>query len=736
MKKIGFDTGHFEGWRFLLIYAAIAVVFVYYLFRLFSLQITNASVFITQAFENRREKVNTAAMRGTIYDRNGFVLARNAPSYSVVITPADLPGYVNDLEETVPGPVQEIYRQLSELTGVPVNAGTINEETVKNFSPCNTDFGITQIVYIAVTNWPYKPTKIKCNIDAKLAMEIQEKAADWPGVGIQVDPIREYPTGSLTSEVIGFLGPLPAGESDNPVFRDANLVEQRDKVGYAGIEMEFQQELSGVNGLQDIETDVSGKQVGILGPATPPVDGNNIQLTIDTRLQSAAKSAIKKELDYWNAISPTTMSQNAVVIAVNPKTGEILAYANYPTYENNRMARVIPTDYYEQLIHDPTKPLFNQGISAELPPGSVFKMATALGILNEGVVTPDEQFNDPGLITIKQQFYDRDIGLSKNYVCWKRDGHGLVDYIHAIAFSCDVYFYKVGGGFEDEVPNGGLGIYRIGEYARALGYGQPTGIELPGEESGLIPDPKWKRLIKMENWSTGDTYINTIGQGFVQATPLQVLMSIAAIANDGKMMQPTLIKEIDDSEGHVVEPFTPKLRWDITRDPLVGVYDSNNQPVYLRDANGNPIPELDEDGQPVLDQWGDPVYQMERKTVAPWVINLAKEGMRLVVTEGTIKETYPDFDIGLNSAGKTGTAEYCDDIANAQRLCEDPENWPAHAWYVGYAPYDNPEIAVVAFVYHGQEGSRVAAPIVREVLNAYFQLKKVDASGGVSSTSP
>jgi penicillin-binding protein 2 len=399
------------------------------------------------------------------------------------------------------------------------------------------------------------------------------------------------------------------------------------------------------------------------------------------------------EIEFWNRWTGTTFSSNGVVIAVNPKTGEILAMVSYPNFENNRMARLIPGYYYEQLTRDPNRPLFNHAISAEHPPGSVFKMAAATGALNEGVVTLDKEILDPGKITIMQKFYPNDPGTPRDYVCWNRTGHGIVDFLHGISLSCDVYFYKIGGGYSGEVENGGLGILRIAEYARALGYGRILGIELPGETKGLIPDPTWKRINVGENWSTGDTYIGTMGQGYVLATPLQVLMSIATLANNGKLMRPTIIKEILNSQGQVIKPFEPDMLWDITVDPVINTF-----------VDGIPTD--------------------KKITVQPWVIEKVKEGMRMVVTEGTARAEFEG--VTIPTAGKTGTAEYCDDLAQSKNLCQ-PGSWPAHAWYVGYAPFDDPEIAVVAFVYNGTEGSTVSAPIVREVIKAYFNLKAIDS---------
>jgi len=670
-------------WRYWALYAIIAVVTLIYAGRLFSLQIVNGEEYVALADENRRSNINMPTQRGLIIDRNGYVLAKNVPSFNVVITPAYLP-----VDE---GAIQGVFRELSGLIDVPVSQGELTEETVRLFTPCNNDLGITQIVFIADSLAPFDPVRVKCNVDEKTAMIIQEKSADLPGVGIEVESVRDYPTGEMTAEIIGFLGPVPAAYEE--YYTDLGFVAGRDKVGYAGIESWMQEELGGKNGLRTVEVDGAGQIIRDLEVPVDPIPGYNVELTIDTRLQAAAKSAVKTELAGWNAWIGEERMTKAAVIAMNPKTGEILALVSYPTFENNRMARQIPADYYQQLITDPDKPLFNNAISGEFPPGSVYKMAAALGILNEDVVTPEQQLEDLGKITILQKYSPNDAGTPRDYVCWDENGHGMVDFLHAVAWSCDVYWYKVGGGYENEVPEG-LGIWRMNEYAAAIGYGEPTGIELPGEAGGLLPDPNWKRITLAENWSTGDTYIATMGQGFVLSTPLQVLVSAATIANDGIHMKPTLIKQVTDSEGNVIVPFTPTVVADITKDKVITVYDENS---YATD---------------------------QTISVEPWVIELTQEGMRMVTLPGgTADATFASMEIP--SAGKTGTAEFCDDMANEKNLCS-PGNWPAHAWYVGYAPYDDPEIAVVAFVYYGGEGASVAAPLVRKVMDAYFELKELD----------
>jgi penicillin-binding protein 2 len=689
-------------WRIIFFGIILIAVFFIYVGRLFNLQVLQYSDWLAKANQNRTHVINLPTTRGMIYDRNGYVLARNIPSYNVVITPAYLP---ND-----DGEVQNIYRAISDLTGIPVNRGEVTSDNP--YVPCISDHGITQIVTYGETTAPYEPVKIACDVKQQVALAIQENSSKWPGVGVDVVPVRDYPTGSLTASIIGFLGPIPAIQED--YYRSLGFVPNRDKVGYAGVELSFQSLLAGDNGHRVVEWDIAGQFLDDLVPPVQPTPGSSIVLTIDTRFQQAVQSILIDEINYWNRRLGEERMTSGAVIAINPRTGEILAMVNYPTYENNRMARVIPSYYYEQLLADKRNPLLNLAVGAELPAGSVFKLVTATGGLNEGVVTPNEIIKTPGKITVTERYYANDPGTPRDFIDWiyktNPDGFGQLDFVHAIANSSNVYFYKVGGGYQDEV-NPGLGICRLGTYARALGYGTPDAsaglpsgyktpeIELPDVASGLIPDPTWKRINQGESWSTGDTYISSVGQGYDLASPLQVLMSAATVANGGKLMAPTLLYEVLDSEGNIIQPFTPHQRWDLTVDPVIQVYEDNT----IRGCQ--------------------PTGQM--KTVQPWVFDEIRQGMRLAVLEGTLKSEFKNVSIA--AAGKTGTAEYCDEFAKAKNLCV-PGNWPSHAWTVAFAPYENPEIAVVAFVYNGQEGSTVAGPIVRRVLEAYFGLKSTGST--------
>ena len=479
-----------EAWRFTAIYILLGIILIIYVIRLFSLQVINGDEYLAQAEENRLRNVSVPTERGNIYDRNGIVLAQNAPSYNVVITPAYLP--------TDTGTMENIFRELSAMINVPVTNGIFNDTTVKFFTPCQTDFGIKEIVIIGDTNEPFSPVRIKCNVSQEIAMSIMEKESDWPGVGIEVTQVRQYPTGNLTSEVVGFLGPITAEDED--YYTDRGFVADRDKIGFAGIEHQLNDILMGKNGERVVEVDNAGKEIRDVVAPIEPVPGANVTLTIDTRLQSAARTALIAEINYWNNYLGRILSQNGVVVALNPKTGEVLAMVSYPNYENNRMERLIPAYYYNQLSQDPLRPMLNYAIAAQQPPGSVYKIAAAIGALNEGVVTPEQQLDCPGTISVIQKFSPNDPGTPRLYYSYDRAGHGICDFLKGFKLSDDVYFYKIGGGFEQEVPNGGLGAERMAEYAKALGYDQLTGIELPGEVSGLVPDPTWKRIYKAENY--------------------------------------------------------------------------------------------------------------------------------------------------------------------------------------------------------------------------------------------
>lgn len=747
------EAPQLEGWRRNAFFTVVVIIFSLFAVRLFLFQVVEHNDWLAQAEENRIDEISLRTQRGVIYDRNGIFLARNIASYNVAITPADLP----DDE----GEVQEIIRELSQYLTLPIHRGSIEDPLIQ----CGDNLGISEMVEVGSSFAPFTAVLVECDINRDLALAIQDKAVDWPGVSIEIEPVRDYPTGQLTSTVIGFLGPIPEAQAE--FYESEGFVAGRDKVGYAGVELYFDDLLRGRNGLRTVEVDVAGEVLRDVESIVPAEDGLNLVLTLDMRLQQAAYAILKGEIDFWNTYFGEIRISSGVVAAMNPQTGEILSMVSWPTFENNRLARLIPAYYYEQLISDATQPLLNHVVGAELPAGSVFKIATGVGALNEGVVTPDQIIDTPPEIVVQNIYTPNDPGLARTYVDWNEAGFGQLDFIAGVANSSNVYFYKLGGGFPGEVPEG-LGICRLGTYARALGYGDFAGIELPDETDGLVPDPTWKRINQGENWSTGDTYISGVGQGFVIATPLQVLMSASTIANDGILMRPTVVREVVDNEGNAVPVIMDRAgnlletQYGQEGNLLALVYDQDGaaRNVIVVDSDGNPVehPNQDfytQDGEVfdprlvspwvpdvkwdltqefLIEKYANPAGigsckpTGETVTIEPWVFDMLQQGMREAVRIGTLAREFNGFTVP--AAGKTGTAEYCDEVALAKNRCIYGA-WPAHAWTVAYAPFDDPEIAVVAFLYNGEEGASVAAPVVRRVLEAYFELKTIDAALGI-----
>jgi penicillin-binding protein 2 len=360
-------------------------------------------------------------------------------------------------------------------------------------------------------------------------------------------------------------------------------------------------------------------------------------------------------------------------MAMNPQTGEILGMVSLPSYDNNAFTGGIASDALKQLQEDPDRPLVNHAISGMFPPGSVFKLVPASGGLEEAIITDSTRLHCSGILWLPNRYYPEDPSLAQPFYCWiyhdYHGKHGSLNIVSALAQSCDIYFYQVGGGYRDQFQ--GLGEERLGYYAELFGYGEVSGIDLPAESTGLVPTVKWKRVNYSESWVTGDTYNMSIGQGFVLATPLQVMNATAAVANGGTLYRPQLVREIIDSEGNVVRAFSP----DVIRQVPVS---SEN-------------------------------------------LELVRQGMRSAVAwpGGTANSIYVP---GVAVAGKTGTAEYFIDRNRDGVPDRDREgNLPTHAWFTAFAPYDDPEIAVVVFVFGGGEGSATAVPVANEILNYYFE---------------
>ncbi len=739
----------FQGWRLTFLQGIIFAVFLIFGVRMFQLQVVEYPTYQAAANENRLSELPLAASRGVLSDRFGRAIALNVPAFNVTVIPASLPDGQDD--------VLRIYNRLSALTGVPPTRSIANASGSQVRS-------IEEMVDEGEGIAPYRPVVIAQDVPQQAAMQIMEERISLPGVDVDVASVRQYPTGELTSSLVGYMGPIPPEQQ--LALMELGYDPAYDRVGYSGLELSLESILSGQRGRVVREVDVAGQVLQEL-EQIDPVAGLNVQLTIDTELQAASEEALRNRINQLNADEGRIVSETGVVIAMDPRTGEILSLVSYPSYDNSRFARNIDVDYYLDVAANPLLPLVNHATQSLYPPGSIWKVLTAIGVLQEDVIDPYSLLFDPGDLILPNRYAPNDSTLGQRFVCWLDEGHGNLDIRGALAQSCDVYFYQVGGGNPEVSPQvlrpNGLGITDLFRYATAFGIGSSQGIELPFENRGFMPQPDWKRRTQGENWSTGDTYNAAFGQGYVNVTPLQLLNSTVAIANGGTLFQPTVVREYTDEDGNVVTPFEPEILRTLNLDEIEAgqpirllmiedmmMYGQSslactceqtsqwfnparcNPETYTNQVNINPddlgVPDMrpytvavpatyDFTDRYCSSLMFDPNYQ------PPFIraehFQTVEDGMRLTVTNGTGQAANLPY---VTVAGKTGTAEYCDEIARPLGLCR-PGNWPAHAWFTAYAPYEDPEIAVIAFVYNGGEGSAVALPVVVQTIEAYFRLQ-------------
>jgi penicillin-binding protein 2 len=666
--------------RYISLFAIITLVFLLFFFRLWNLQVVRGEEFSQLAQINRSRLVSIDAPRGIIYDRSGQPLVHNVPRFSVAIVPGYLPD--DDLE------TMEIYRKLSLWLNMPITTKMDETDLVagqsggassadRGFalrfrSRTETDEGpgegIKDIVDEAIrTGQYYREITIKDNISRETAMIISEQTMKLPGVKMQINATREYPNGPTMAHVLGYAGGIPSEEAQDYEAKgyDANV----DKVGLTGIEWEAESYLRGVKGSKYIEEDVAGREVAVVGEPNDPVPGDNVYLSIDAGLQKVAAEALQAEIDEINRSQGREWTRRGAAIAMNPQTGQILALVSLPSFDPNLFTQGISQAELSKLYNDEHRPLLNHAIYDHVAPGSIFKLIPASAALEEGVITPKTIIYDPGSIVIPNKYFPNDPGQAKRLTCWLKTGHGNVDLLHGLAYSCDVYFWEVGAGYD--VPNQpkfeGLGIDRLVKYSQMFGLGQITGIDLPGESTGHVPTTQWKRRTYGETWSTGDTYNFSIGQGYLEVTPIQMLNVAAAVANGGTLYKPQIIDHVTTADGKVVRSFTPQV---------------------LSKVN----------------------IQLEN-------LQLVQQGMEASAMWGTsTKAQVP----GVRVAGKTGTAEFCDDLAVKDGFCYTGHT-PYHAWFISFAPVGNPQIAVVVYIYNGGEGSERAAPVAQKILDYFFK---------------
>ncbi|EKD46195.1 MAG: hypothetical protein ACD_68C00108G0001, partial [uncultured bacterium] len=473
--------------------------------RLFYLQIGQNLTYSGLAESNRVRREVSPAPRGIIYDRFGEILVRNVPNFNLQIIPFDVP---RDEAKRA-----EVFNLLAE-------------KTVTNISDIT-------MAYEKTDPLSHQPVIIKTGIEREQALSWEAAIQEISFAQIDKTPIREYQDAELLSHLLGYLGKLTQAEYQQKVKEQQEYMFN-DTIGKTGLEQVYEDYLRGTNSVKYVEVDALGREKAEIARREGQA-GKDIVLSIDFALQKKSNEVLKKMLE-------KNQNQKGVVVAINPQNGELLSIISLPSYDNNNFAKGIDQAEYSRLLNDQNQPLLNRAIQGLYPPGSTIKPVVATAALAENIVSPSTTIVDRGVISVPNMYNP---SIVYNFVGWNRAGLGPVNVISAIAKSSDIYFYTVSGGF-GEIK--GLGQEKLAEYYRRFGMGELSGIDLPGEEAGLVPTPEWKEKTKNESWYQGDTYHIGIGQGDLLVTPLQIGNWTATIANGGTRYTPHLLKKIIDSE--------------------------------------------------------------------------------------------------------------------------------------------------------------------------------------------
>ena len=579
--------------------------------RLVELQVFRGEELRLVAKANRTYPITIAAPRGVFYDRNFALLVENAPTFVIGVRTQALPsdaafGATIEAVARLTGRTPAEIAEANDLAGVPSSRA----------------------------EWPAEVFVAAGDLRA-IVIEIQARPDAFPGVTVTEASRRRYVSPQAAAHLLGFVG-LP----DRANLADRFDLRPGEFVGKSGLELTYGELLRGAPGEKLIEVNAVGKpqreRFVIKAEA-----GRDLLLEVDGRLQEFAAATLARHI---RALG----KRAGAIVAIDPRDGAVRALVSHPSYDPNRFGRPEARRELARLLADPADPFFNRAVSGGYPSASTIKPFLAVAALEEGIIDPLRNIYDPGFISVPNPYDPERPSIFKD---WKALGY--VDMRRAIALSANVYFYTIGGG-HGGIP--GLGITKIKDYLTRFGWGSRLGIDLPGEASGLVPDPETKKLTRPHDptWRLGDTYITAIGQGDLQVTPLQLAAATAAIANGGTLWKPRIARAVIDDERRAIRTFTPEvLRAGLARAESLAV---------------------------------------------------VREGMRQAVTQGSA--------IGLAglpvaAAGKTGTAQTGVYGRN-------------HGWFAGFAPYDDPEIVIVVLVEEGTGGSTDAVPIAREVLYHYF----------------
>ena len=568
------------------------------------LNVIKGSDYNEMARRNSLRAQTIPAPRGIIYDRFGKQLARNTPRMDLILIPADIPD------------------------------DSVKEEAMKSLllSTFALESETLEAIFQRLDRKSLQPLLVKERVSQEETLLFLSRSRELPGIRLYKTTERDYTDSLIFSHILGYDGKIRKEElAEHPDYL------LTDSIGKQGIEKSYEAFLRGRNGFQQAEVDALGDVKSELG-IVQPVAGSDLILNIDADLQ-------KKLFDSLQELLEKKGLKQAAAIALDPQSGAVRALVSLPGFDNNLFAQGISLREYQAIVNDPAQPLFNRAISGEYPPGSTIKPVLAAAALTENIVNEHTQIESRGGIKVGNFFFGD----------WK--AHGFTDIRRALAVSSDVFFYSVGGGYGGV---SGLGMERMKTYENLFGYGAITGIDMPAESSGLIPDAKWKQDKIGERWYIGDDYHAAIGQGFVTATPLQILNSVAAIANGGTLYAPRMVSQIRSADGTVTSV---------------------------------------------------PLEIIRKNFINQDILRIVREGMRAAVTDqrGTAQslKTLP-----VAVAGKTGTAEFGGDKNT-------------HGWFVSFAPYENPSLAMIVLVEgQGEEGYN-AVPITKDVYNWYFSRPEV-----------
>jgi len=659
--------------------AVILLIFIILCSRVAYIQLVQTQQFKTLSEQNRIRLVPIPAKRGEILDQNGKVLVKDRPVYSVSVA------YLGLKDQDA----EQVAQKLGSILGIDDKEiiDAINDPKVRKF----------------------EPIKIAGDVSLEVVTKIEENRAELPGVNVTVEPMRLYVNGDFMPHILGYVREITPAQFEKHKEEDYRL---GDRFGQAGLENVYEKYLRGADGDQQVEVDKSQHPVKYLD-LKQPIPGDNLVLNIDYKTQKAAEDSLTTMMANLQTHGYPDAKAGAVVL-LDVNTGKVLAMASKPGYDPNIFNGKVTPEQSEALFGGKEKnpfPAFNNRAMMGYAPGSTFKMVTATAVLETKTATVNDTISDPGGVSLAGRFYR----------CWQSWGHGTVNLIKAIQVSCNTYFYQMGLR---------AGVDALYKYATEYGLGQKTGIDLPGESAGRAPNPQWKKDLNEVNlnkkfekiyadisskyepqiknaptesekkkltrqmnqelnqqkaeyriqyrwdveWQDFETVIMSIGQGYNYYTPLQMAHYVATIANGGTRYQPYVVDKIVDYKGNIVKKFEKQM-------------------------NG-------------------------RANVSPETLAAVKQGMRAVTLPGgTAAGVYAGFPVPVS--GKTGTPQTGKDKNGNDR--------PNHGWFVGFAPADNPQVAVAAIIEFGGHGGSTAGVVAKEVLAAYFKLDQSKVPQGGTS---